>query len=279
MMQFVFTYDDIEKWLHNFFDLGIKAWAYNDKGGEFVIKVPEVGMCKLLPKGFRHYQQYYTIDDFDATSVTLFLFSIGGTDEVINRLIVRFFNSCLGSEVLEQLPRGQVKLHLDKMHLTHTIQLHNIQLTEEGLKVEFADDAKLLEQLRMIQLFLRAGYTRINVIPEDMGYTGYWFSDGTLDYTLVTADHPADMRMWTSFPVMEWLGFEGKIPLELLQPTYPNEKIRYQYGNITVVIPLTIAEPEINKATLERNCNRLQSEVSCLITALLYYNHKDKNTR
>lgn len=277
MMRFVFTYKDISAWLHNFFDLDIKVWAFNNQGGEFVINLPETGLCKLLPEGLRHYRQYYEIDGYDATGVTIYFFGINGHDEMMNSLIVRFFNSCMDTEVLEQLPRGQVKIHLEKIHLTRDIQLQSVSLSPEGLAIEFADNPRLFEQLRMVQMFLSAGYKQVRIIPEDMGYTGYWFSDDTLDYTLVMADHPADIRMWSSFHVMEWLGLEGKLPKDYFQPSHPQEKIYYEYGNVTVVIPVTIAEPEINAQTIERNCNRLQFEISNAITGLLYYYPLEKN--
>jgi len=125
-------------------------------------------------------------------------------------------------------------------------------------------------------MFLRAGYNNVFIVPEDMPYSGYWFSDGILEYTLCTTEHQADVRMWTSFNVPNWLGFEGIIGDDFFQHSYPQEEIHFEYGNVTFSIPVIIAEPKINAVTIERNCNRLKSEVSCAMTALINYNPKER---
>lgn len=277
MMRFVLSYKDVGAWLHNYFDLDMDICAYDAKGGEYVISSPAVGIRKLVPQEYLNYKQYFHINEFDTTSITICLLCLTGHDEMMNSLIVRFFNYCLDSEVLEQMPRGIVKIHLDKINLTRDIQLHSFYLSGEGFVVEFADNPRLFQQLHMVQMFIRAGYRQVRIIPEDIGYTGYWFSDDTLDYTLAMADHPADIRMWSSFHVMEWLGLEGKLPQDFFQPSHPLEEIRYEYGTVTIAIPVTIAEPEINAKTIERNCKCLQLEISKAIADLLYHYPTKKN--
>ena len=65
--------------------------------------------------------------------------------------------------------------------------------------------------------------------------------------------------------------WQDVITEDFFEPSYPNESITFNNGEVTVGIPLTIAEPEINAQTMERNCNRLRLEVGAAMTAVLYY--------
>ena len=273
-MTFTFTYADIRLWMINFLGLDMHVSSYDTMDGQLWIETPAMGIRKLLPPGYRKYQQYFHIEEYASNSVTLYLFNVNGSDEIFNGLLVKYVNYCWMAEIMELLKRGRIKVHLDKITMTHDIALQSLAFSPDGLVVEFADNPRLFEQLRMIQMFLRAGYKQIRIIPEDMGYTGYWFSDDALDYTLKMEQHPADIRIWTSFHVPEWLELDDKYVQDLCRPAYPLEQIYYEYGNIMVVLPVTIAEPEINAATIARNCQRLQSEVTPILTSLLYYNPK-----
>lgn len=275
-MQFTLTYDDIRKWMINFLELDMQVTAFNATCGQFLITTSPDGIRKLLPRGYLNYQQYFGIEETDATSVTLNIMGSNGSDEVLNGLLVKYVNRCWGGGIMERLKYGKVKIHLNQITIMRDIELQSLAFSEEGLTMEFADNPQLFEHLRMVQMFLRAGYTQVRIVPEDMEYSGYWFSDDALDYTLKTEKHPADMRMWTSFYVPDWLEVDDEYIQGLCRPSYPQEDIYYQYGSITISIPVTIAEPEINANTIERNCKRLQTEIAPLLTELLYYSPRNR---
>ncbi|MBR6018122.1 MAG: hypothetical protein IK073_05830 [Paludibacteraceae bacterium] len=255
----------------NFLELDMHVWAHDTLAGQFEINTPADGICKLLPPGYLQYQQFFYVEEYDANTVTIHIYGPNGSDEILNGLLVKYVNYCWALEIMELMQQGNIKIHLDKITMLHDIELHSMEFSKEGLKCTFADNPRIFEQLRMIQMFLHAGYKHIRLIPKDLGYTGYWFSDDTLDYTLKMEHHPADMRLWTSFLVPDWLGLDEQQVQELCCPSYPNERIYYEYGSITVVLPVIIAEPEINETTIERNCSRLKSEVSPILTNLVYY--------
>ena len=254
-MRFVLTYDDISLWMHNFLDIDMQVEAFSAENGQFCITSPDVGIRKLLPECYRRYEQYFYIESIDTTCVRINIAGLYGRDELFYRLFARYVNYCSMTELIEQIPHGRIKIHLERIPLTRDIRLQSLVLSEKGIELDFADNLNLYEHLRMLQLFLRAGYTKVHVIPEDMPYSGYWFSDDTLDYTLVMADHPADIRLRSSFHVMEWMGLGSR--------------------DVEVSIPLTIAEPEINATTIRRNCKRLQEKIADSITDVL--NSLDNN--
>lgn len=261
-MRFVLTYEDISLWMHNFLNLDMQVEAFSAENGQFCISSPDVGIRKLLPEGYRRYNHYFYIEAFDATCITINIAGLYGRDELFYRLFAKYVNCCCMAEVIEQVPYGRIKIHLERIHLMRDIRLQSFGLSEKGTEIEFAEDLNLYEHLRMLQLFLRAGYTKVRIIPEDMPYPGYWFSDDTLDYTLVMAEHPADIRLCSSFRVMEWMGMEGKMNTKTFHPVHPTTQINYRYGEVKVSIPVTIAEPEINATTIQRNCKRMQEEIA-----------------
>lgn len=266
-MRFVLTYEDISLWMHNFLDIDIQVEAFCSESGQFCITSPDVGIRKLLPECYRRYNQYFYIEAFDTACVTINIAGLYGRDELFYRLFARYVNYCCMTDVIEQIPRGRIKIHLKRIPLTRDICLQSLILTEKGIEITFAEDLNLYEHLRMVQLFLREGYTKVRIIPEDMPYSGFWFSDDTLDYTLVMADHPADIRLYSSFHVMEWIGLEGQTLT--FHPVHPTTRINYQYSEVKVSIPLTIAEPEINAITIQRNCKRVQEEIAGAIAEVL----------
>ena len=270
-MHFDFTYDDIRLWMINFLDLNMHVCSYDKQAGQFWIETPAEGIRKLLPPGYLKYQQFFHVEEYDTNSITLCIYSASGSDDILNSLLVRYVNYCWMEEIMELVKYSTIKIHLDKIAMMHDITLQSLEFYPDGLRIDFADNPPLFEQLRMIQMLLRAGYKQIRIIPEDMGYTGYWFSDDALDYTLKMAQHPAEIRLWSSFHVPEWLGIDNDYIQHLCCPSYPLEQIYYQYGSITVILPVTIAEPEINAATIERNCQRLRTEIAPMLTELLYY--------
>ena len=269
MTQFVFTYKDISLWMHNFLDIDMQVEAFSAENGQFCITSPDVGIRKLLPECYRRYEQYFYLEAFNATSVTINIAGLYGRDELFYRLFARYVNYCCMAEVIEQVPHGRIKIHFDRFELTKDIELHSLAFSEKGMVLEFAENRTLYEHLRMLQLFLRAGYTKVRVIPVEMPYSGYWFSDDTLDYTLVMAEHPADIRLCSSFHVMEWIGLEELNSKTIFRPIHPTTQIDYRYGEVKVSIPLIIAEPEINATTIQRNCKRLQAEVAEAMTDVL----------
>lgn len=269
MMQFIFTYDDISRWMHNFLDLDLQLEAYNADCGELIVTSPDYGIRKLLPRGYREYKQYFSIEAFDATSITVNILCLRRGDELFNTLLSQYINYCLQEDIMEQMPHGRIKVHLDRIAIIHDIELRSLIFSEKGLEVGFAENLNLYEHLRMLQMFLRAGYTRVRVIPEDMPYSGYWFTDDTLDYTLMMANHLADIRLCASVHVMEWLGVEKSLSKEAFLPLYPTTQIDFRYGDVKVTIPLIIAEKEINEMTLERNCKRMQEEVTGVMAMIL----------
>lgn len=269
MMQFTFTYEDINRWMHNFLDLDLQVEAFNADCGELMVTSPDEGIRKLLPKGCREYKQYFSIEAFDATSITVNILCLSRGDELFNTLLTQFVNYCLEEDIMEQMPYGRIKIHLDRIALIRDIELRSLVFSEKGLEVGFVENLNLYEHLRMPQQLLRAGYTRVHVIPEDMPYSGYWFSDDTLDYTLMMANHPADIRLCASVHVTEWLGVEKSLSKESFLPLYPTTRIDFRYGDVEVTIPFTIAEKQINETTLERNCKRMQEEVMGVIATIL----------
>ena len=269
MTQFIFTYEDINCWMHNFLDLDLQVEAFNADCGELKVTSPDYGIRKLLPRGYREYKQYFSIEAFDATSIIVYILSLCRGDELFNTLLSQYVNYCMQKTIMEQMPHGRIKIHLNQINLIRSIELRSLAFSERGLEVGFAENLNLYEHLRMLQMFLRAGYTRVHVIPEEMPYSGYWFSDDTLDYTLMMADHPADIRLCASVHVMEWLEVERNISKDTFQSLYPTTEIDYKYGDVNVTIPLIIAEKEINAKTMERNCKRMQEEVAGVMATIL----------
>jgi hypothetical protein len=269
-MQFVISLEDIHRWFENFLGVDVQVRVFQENQGQVSFAVPDVGLLKLLPPGFHNYWQFFEVEQVEANSVTLNMFGADGSDDDLYSLFIRYVNYTLGGMVMEQRRFGKLIVHLDKIRLTREMKLQSLRINEEGLMLDFEDNTEVYERLRIIQMLLRAGYTNVAMVSEEQEYSGYWFSDDSLQYTLVTADHPADMRMWSSFYVMDWLGMADKLTEDYFRPSFPNEKIHYQYGNVTVVIPLTIAEPEINLQTIERNCERLKCEIAQILTGLWY---------
>lgn len=274
-MKFVFTYDDIKLWSRNFLGIEIGISAHAKKGGMMYIETPANGILQLLPPGYLRETPFFTVEDIHPTDFTINIFEPNGTDEILNDKFARYINYCATSSFMEVIEFGQILVHLDKLRLTHDIELQSMEFAEEGLIVHFAENKRLMEQLRMLQMFLRAGYKNVYVVPEEMSYSGYWFSDGALDYTLCMADHPADIRIWTSFNIPNWLGLEDVVTEDYFPHSYPKEEVYLEYGNVTFTIPFMIAEPEINAKTIERNISRLRLEVSCSITSLLLYDNRE----
>ena len=269
MMQFTFTYEDIRLWINNFLDMDIQIDAFKGDCGEMIVTSPDTGVRKLLPRGYRQYKQYFSIDAFDSKTVTINILCLCASDERFNTLLAQYVNHCLMADVIEQMPRGGIKIHLNQIALIRDIELRSLVLTEKGLEVGFAENLNLYEHLRMLQQLLRAGYTRVCTIPESMPYHGYWFSDETLDYTLMMAEHPADIRLCASVHVMEWLEVERKLFKGTFQPLHPTTDIDYRYGDVKVTIPLIIAEKEINATTITRNCKRMQEEIEGVISTII----------
>lgn len=268
-MRFVLTYQDIGLWMRNFLDLDVQIEAYSADSGEFTVISPAIGIRKLLPERYNRYQQLFLIEDLNTAAITINMSGPYERDEMFRNMLVKYVNYCLMEDVMETIPHGRIKIHLDRLEWTRHINLSTLVLTERGLEIEFAEDLNLYTHLRMLQMLLLSGYTRVHIIPTDMPYQGYWFSDGTLEYTLKMSDHPADIRLCSSFHVMEWIGLEGKIAPKSFHPVHPTTRINYQYSEVKVSIPLTIAEPEINAITIQRNCKRVQEEIAGAIAEVL----------
>ena len=275
-LQFIFTYDDIRLWTRNFLGIEIGVRAYAKDGGQLLIETPANGILQLLPPGYLRTAPYFNIENIHATDFTLNIFGPNGSDEILNDKFAKYVNYCAASSFMDVIQYGKILVHLDQLWLTRDIELQSLEFTTDGLIVSFTENKRLYKQLRMLQMFLRAGYKNVYVVSEDMPYRGYWFSDGALDYTLCMTNHPADIRIWTSFNIPNWLGLEGVIKEDYFQPSYPREEIHIEYGNVTFIIPFMIAEPEINAKTIERNISRLRSEVSCAMTALIMYDNSGK---
>lgn len=269
-MRFVLTYNDINLWFRNFLDLDVHVCPYNTQSGEFTITSPAVGIRKLLPSDSLSHRQYFTIDEVAETALTIGILGINKSEELRNNILAKYINYCSAEDIMTLLSRGRFIIHFDKMPITHRIKLQLFQLAENGVDINFNDNPNIHEQLHMIQTLLRAGYTKVRMIPEDMPYTGYWFSDDMLDYTLIMAEHPADIRLCSSVHVMEWLEIGNSINSDDFHSVYPTTQIDYQYGDVSVTIPVTIAELEINARTIGRNCKRMQEEIKNVITDIIY---------
>ena len=280
-MRFVLTYEDINRWMLNFLDIDLRVEAFNTDSGEFTINSPAIGVRKLLPDSYRQYKQIFRIEEYDTSHVIINISGLDERDEVFCNMLAKYVNYCTSAEAIELIPHGRIKIHLNRIEQTRQIELYSLALTEGWLEIEFAENLNLHEHLRMIQQLLRARYTRVHVIPEDMPYSGYWFSDDCLEYTLMMADHPADIRLRSSVHVMEWLGIEHNLSKDAFQPIYPTTQIEVQYGDINVTIPVTIAYKEINVITMIRNCQRMKEEVAGVVATILdilgqtYNNHRE----
>jgi len=270
-MRFVLTYEDLSLWIHNFLDLDMQLEAYGADNGKFCITSPNAGIRKLVPDAYRRYEQYFNIEAVGATSVTMNILGIYGKDNLFYQLFPRYVNYCCMADVIEPIPHGLITIHLDRLVLTKSIELSSLAFSHEGLVVDFADNPSLKDRLRMIQQLLRTGYKRVHLVPDDMPYAGYWFADDTLEYTLVMTEHPADIRLCSSFHVMDWIGLATHKDEMTLHSVYPATQINYQYGDIKVSIPLTIPEPEINATTIQRNCKRLQEEIAHAMANVIDY--------
>lgn len=275
-MKFVFSYDDIRLWTRNFLGLKIEVTSFSKDGGQLSIETPGYGILQLLPPGYLRMAPYFYLEDIHATDFTLNVFGPNGSDEILNDRFSRYINHNTSASFTEVIKHGKILVHLDQLRLTRDMELQSLEFTEEGLIVIFAENKRLFEHLRMIQMLLRAGYKDVYIVSEYLPYKGYWFSDEYLDYTLRMANHPADIRIWTSFNIPSWLGLEDVIPEDYFQPSYPNEDIYNEYGNVTFAIPFMIAESEINAKTIERNISRLRSEVSIALSALMTFDPIEK---
>ena len=277
MMQHVFTYEDIGRWLQNWLELDIrvKGFATSDGtyGGVLHLLLPRTGTRNLLPPGYLDYDTLFEIEAFDEQSITVVFYGVNGHDDMLNDWMIRYINHDQGCELMEPLPYGRIKIHANKIRLLRNIHMRSVAYTNEGLVVDFDDDPVLFEHLRILQMLLHAGYTQVRVLPDDMLYKGYWFSDDALDYTLKMTEHPADRRLWSSIEIPEWLELDGEIDEDFFPPSFPQEEITYQSDNIRVGIPFTLAEPEINEKSIERNCNRLRLELTGVLMSLLQYPH------
>ena len=277
-MKFIFTYDDFRLLSRNFLGLEIEVTAHSKDGGMLFIETPANGIRQLLPPGYLRMTPCFYIEDIHTTDFTLNIFGSNGSDEVLNDRFSKYLNHHAAStSFTEVIKYGKILVHLDQLKITQDIELHSLEFTEEGLEVNFAENKRLFEQLRMVLMLLRAGYKDVFIVPEEhLPFKGYWFSDGILDYTLRMADHPADIRIWTSFFIPNWLELEDVIPEDFFQPSYPNEVIYKESDRVKFAIPFMIAEPEINAKTIERNISRLKSEVSYAITALITFDPKER---
>ena len=238
-MRFVWTYQDIGLWMQNFLDLDVQVVAYTTDSGEFTVISPAIGIRKLLPESYNQYQQLFHIEDVDTTAITSNISGPYERDEMFRNMLVKYVNYCLKEDVMETIPHGRIKIHLDRLEWTRHISLSTLVLTARGLEIEFAEDLNLYTHLRMLQMLLLSGYTRVHIIPTDMPYQGYW------------------------------IGLEGKITPKSFHPLHPTTQIDYQYGEVKVEIPVTIAEPEINTTTLQRNSKRMQEEIAGAIAEVL----------
>lgn len=268
-MRFILTYHDIGLWMHNYLDLDMQLEAYDADSGEFTIISPTIGVRKLLPESHKQYRQLFHIEGNDSACITINISGPYERDEVFCNTFAKYVNYCLQDVVIENISHGRIKIHLDRIELTSEIKLQSIICGENGIEIEFADNPNLYEHLRMIQMLLQSGYTNVHVIPSDMPYQGFWFADDTLNYTLITANHPADMRLCASVHVMEWIGLQDKINMYSFRALYPSTQINYQYKDVKVKTPLLIAEPEINSKTIVRNCNRIKEEVTNVIKTMI----------
>lgn len=268
-MRFILTYYDIRLWMHNYLDLDMQLEAYDADSGEFTIISPTIGVRKLLPESHKQYRQLFHIEGNDSACITINISGPYERDEVFCNTFAKYVNYCLQDVVIENISHGRIKIHLDRIELTSEIKLQSIVCGENGIEIEFADNPNLYEHLRMIQMLLQSGYTNVHVIPSDMPYQGFWFADDTMNYTLITANHPADMRLCASVHVMEWIGLQDKINKYSFQALYPSTQINYQYRDVKVKTPLLIAEPEINSKTIVRNCNRIKEEVTNVIKTMI----------
>ena len=276
-MKFDFTYDDIRLWTRNFMGLEIEVTSFSKDGGQLLIETPANGILQLLPSGYLRMTPYFNIEDIHATDFTLNIFGPNGSDEILNDRFSRYLNHSAGSSSFtEVIKHGKILIHLDQLRLMRDIELQSLEFTEEGLTILFKDNKRLFEQMRMLRMLLRAGYKDVYIVNEYLPYKGYWFSDEYLDYTLRITKHPADIRIWTSFNIPNWLGLEDVKEEDYFQPSYPDEGIHLEYGNLTISIPFIIAEPEINAKTIERNISRLKSEVSIALTELITYDPKER---
>lgn len=276
-MKFVFSYDDIRLWTSNFMGLKIDVTSFSKDGGQLLIETPANGILQLLPSGFLRMTPYFYIEDIHATDFTLNIFGPNGSDEFLNDRFSKYLNhQAASNSFTEVIKHGKILVHLDQLRLMRDIELQSLEFTEEGLTIHFKENERLFEQMRMIQMLLRAGYKNVYIVSEYLPYKGYWFSDEYLDYTLRTLNDPSDILIWTSFNIPSWMGLEDVITEDYFQPSYPGEAIHLEYGNLTVSMPFIIAEAEINAKTIERNTSRLKSEISIALTELITYEPKER---
>ena len=268
-MKFVLTNEDIKLWSSNFFGIEMTVeYAHDDYAG-IQLNVPATGLRKLLFSTYLNHRITLHIEKCEPSCITAIAFRGGDVNEELLRMFVGYANHFLENELLEQLPFGRIKIHLDE--IWGHIVLQSARFDESGLVIELADNEDIHEELRMLQMLLRAGYTHVRIKAKDSEPTRYWFADDIMGYTLVMADHPADIRLCGNILVPTWMGFDHKSIKEILPENTPNLHVSYDFGYIIVSLPVTIAEPMIDASTIERNCKRMRGDITDLVYTILSY--------
>jgi hypothetical protein len=268
-MQFVLTHEDFKLWSSNFFGMELAIEYTHDNYAGIQLTVPDTGLRKLLLQVYLNQRITLWIEKCEPTCITVSAMRGGCINEDFMRMFVGYVNSYLKNELMEQLPFGRIKIHLDE-EWGH-IALQSVRFDENRLVIDYADDKDIGEELRMLQMLLRAGYTHVRLKAKDSEPARYWFTDGILEYTLLMADHPADIRLSSYIDVPNWMNLSPKTLQEILPEDTPNLQTAYDWGYIILSIPVTIAEPMIDATTINRNCKRLRDTITDILYAILSY--------
>ena len=260
-MHFVLTYEDVKLWSLNFIGIELQFEYVSASYANVTVVVPAKGICKLIPHGYGAHREYLSIDKVEPTSFTVYLHGTNGSYEELLDLFSRYVNYHLYNPALvEHQPVGRLKILVSD--IWEQISLQSLTFTPEGVKLEFDEYKRLYDELKIVQLLLRSGYTDVHVGRGMNEQLNVGFTDEILDYTLALTDHPADMRLTTHYLVPAWMDEVHKLKREDLPEDTPNLNIFFECNQLLVSIPLTIAEPEINAMTLAYNCKRLQEHMS-----------------
>lgn len=268
-MQFVLTQEDIKLWSSNFFGMEMTVEYAHDNLACIQLTVPATGLRKLLLSVYLSQKISLWIEKCEPSGITVLAMRDGVVNEDFLRMFVGYVNNYLENVLLEQLPFGRIKIHLEE--IWEHIELQSARFDKNCLVIDYAENTDICEELRMLQMLMRAEYKHVRFKPTESTPADYWFADEISDYTLVMADHPADIRMSSHIRVPDWMDMNEAMRQEVLPEETPNWRVTYHCGYIIISIPVTIAEPLIDASTIERNCKRLQGLITDILYGILSY--------
>ena len=175
-MHFVLTYDDIKLWSLNFIGIELQFDYVSATYANLIVVVPAKGICKLLPHGYGAHREFLSIEKVESTSFTVYVHGANGPYEELLDLFSRYVDYHLYDwALIEHQPVGRLKVLVSD--IWEQISLQSLTFTPEGVKLEFDEYKRLYDELKIVQLLLRSGYTHVHVGREMKEHLNISFTD------------------------------------------------------------------------------------------------------